>query len=68
MNHRLGRADQPRVFRRIQTKTRLGEISAKNGNPRFERFTETGKVQMQLQRVPQAFICFLLGLRAHQKI
>ena len=68
MNHRLGRADQVRVVGRVQPKTRIGEISAKNGNARFERIAELRKVQMQLQRVPEALVRLLLRLRAHQQI
>ena len=37
VNHRLGRADQARVFGGVQPETRIGEVAAKNGDARFER-------------------------------
>ena len=68
MDHRLGRADQVCVLARIQPKTRLGEVSAKNGNARFKRILKLRKIQMQLQRVPEPLIRLLLRLRTHQQI
>ena len=68
MNHRLGRADQARVVGGVQPETRLGKISAKNGNARFECVLELRKIQMQLQRVPEALVGLLLRLRAHQQV
>ena len=52
----------------VQTKTRIGEVAAKYRDARFEGVLELREIQMQLQRVPEAFVRLLLRFRAHQQI
>jgi len=68
MNHRFGGAQQPGVISGAQAKSWLGEIAIENRDARLERIAEARKIQMQLQRVPDALVRFLLRFRAHQQI
>ena len=53
------RAHQARVFVVRQPEMRVGEIAAKNVDARIQELFEARKIQMQLQRSPQALVRFL---------
>ena len=66
MDHGLGCPDQSRIVGGLQAETRVCQIPAKYGNTRFQCVTETREFHVQLQRVPEALVRLLVGLRAHQ--
>src|SRR5260370_20448719 len=68
VDYRLGRSDQTSVLGMVQAKTRIGEIASKYKDARFEGVPELGKIQMQLQRLPEAFVRLLFRFRAPQQI
>ncbi len=45
-----------------------GQISTKDSYTRIDELLKFGKGKVQLQRLPQTFARFLLGLCAHEKI
>ena len=68
MNHRIGRAHKLRVIAGVQMEAWIGQVAAKNANPRMQGIFELREIHVQLQRMPQPFARFLLVRRAHQQI
>ena len=68
MDHGVGGVRQTPVFGVVQTESRCGQITAKNRDPRAERFRERIAAHVQLQRAPQ--LAGRVGgiFRAHQHV
>src|ERR1700688_1314369 len=61
------------VYKRVivvvgQPESLAGKVSAKNTYSGIKVFEEFGKLEVQLQGLPEAFARFLLGARSHQQI
>jgi hypothetical protein len=51
--------DQAIVFILCQAEALVGKIASENTDARLQMFIESLEVQMQLERVPEAFLGFL---------
>src|SRR5438093_6646050 len=50
-----------------EAKTLGSKVAAKNADPGVQIFDEFGKVEMELQRSPEALACFLFSFGADQE-
>ncbi len=68
MNHRIRGVHQPVVFIAIQAEARRSQVSAKNPHLGLQVLEEPRKIQVQLQRTPQAQLRLLRIARPHQHV
>src|SRR2546427_8049710 len=68
MQHRVRGRDQQVVLLVIEPEARRGQIAAENAYACREMFVKNGKVEVQLQRAPQAALRLLDVFRANQHI
>ena len=69
MQHRIGRRGQKLILAVRQTEMRSREVAAENPDAaRREMLAKRGKIEMQLQGMPQSPLGFAHRRRAHQQI
>src|SRR5690348_6264962 len=68
MNDRIRGVNQGVVLIVRQSESFAGQIAAKDTHARTKVLVELTKPKVKLERGPQALSCFLVALRAHQKV
>src|ERR1700720_1992768 len=68
MNYGIGRVRQRAVIIIRQSEALARKVAAKDTHARIDVIEKLWKIEMELQRLPQAFARFLFGVCTHQQI